>query len=74
MASAQEVPRRRDSYGFKAFIIERQREGESREVETGHGYMERGGKGRGRKGKQESKSKSKRITGKRARRGMQLLL
>ena len=28
--------------GFKVFIVERQREGESREAEDGHGNMERG--------------------------------
>jgi hypothetical protein len=32
-------------HGFKAFFVERQREGESREVEAGHGHVERGGKG-----------------------------
>ena len=30
-------------HGFKAFIVERQREGESREVEAGHGHVERRG-------------------------------
>jgi hypothetical protein len=33
-------------HGFKVFIEERQREGESREVEASHGHMERGVKGR----------------------------
>jgi hypothetical protein len=28
--------------GFKVFIVERQREGEIREAENGHGNMERG--------------------------------
>jgi hypothetical protein len=50
---------------FKAFIIERQREGESREAEVSHDYMERVGKGRQREvGGQEGKSKrgrSKRV-------------
>jgi hypothetical protein len=35
----------RRGHGFRAFIVERQREGENREVEAGHGHMERGGKG-----------------------------
>ena len=33
-----------------AFIVERQREGESGEGETDHGHMERGGKGMGKGG------------------------
>jgi hypothetical protein len=44
-------------FGFKAFIIERQRDGESREAEGGHDHMEKGGKGRWREGEQGSKSK-----------------
>ena len=37
-------------HGFKAFIVERQREGTSREVEAGQGHVERRGKGIGREG------------------------
>ena len=64
------------------FFQERQREEESREVEAGHGHIERGEKGRergegkregrregGESGEQGSKSKSKRVRGKRSRRG-----
>jgi hypothetical protein len=35
------------------FIVERQRKGESREVEAGHGLVERGVKGMQRGGEQE---------------------
>jgi hypothetical protein len=42
---------------FKAFIVENQREGESMEVETGHGHVERGQRGT-RMVRGESKSKS----------------
>jgi hypothetical protein len=35
-------------HGFKAFIVERQRGGENREVEAGHGHVE--GLGAGREG------------------------
>jgi hypothetical protein len=31
-------------HGFKAFIVERQRDRESRKAEAGHGHMERGGR------------------------------
>jgi hypothetical protein len=41
IAPARRIPRRRG----KAFIVERQRGEKSREVEAGHGYVERGGKG-----------------------------
>jgi hypothetical protein len=42
------------------FIVERQREKESREVEAGHGHVERGGrKGRHRERKQESKVRAR---------------
>jgi hypothetical protein len=37
------LPKRAPVHGFKAFNVERQREGQSREVEAGHGYVERGG-------------------------------
>jgi hypothetical protein len=36
------------------FIVERQREEESREVESGHSHMERGGKRKWREGVRES--------------------
>ena len=36
-------------HGFKVFIVERQREGESRKAE-GHAHVERGGKGGRREG------------------------
>jgi hypothetical protein len=35
---------RRGSQGFKVFIVERQREGESGKVEASHGYVERVGR------------------------------
>ena len=47
------------AHGFKVFILERQREGESGEGETDHGHMERGGKGMGKggaRGQERSKS------------------
>jgi hypothetical protein len=46
-------------FNFKAFIVERQREGESGEGEAGHGHVERGSGERGKKRareKQENKS------------------
>ena len=46
-------------HGFKAFIVERQREGERGKAEGGYGHMG-GGKEMGREGKQGSES-SKRI-------------
>jgi hypothetical protein len=49
--------------GRRAKRVVRQREGESREVETGHGHMERGGKRMWREGEQEGKSK--RVRGRR---------
>jgi hypothetical protein len=55
------------------FIVEKQRDGERREVEADHGHVERGGKGRWRAGEQGSK----RIRSKRLRErggGKQLLL
>jgi hypothetical protein len=53
--------KRQSIHGFKAFIVERKREEESREVETSHGHMERGGEGRQKEGEQGNESKSKRI-------------
>lgn len=51
-------------HGFKAFIVERQKEGESREVEASRVHVE----GRGREFREKG-SKSKRIRGKKVRRG-----
>jgi hypothetical protein len=48
-------------HGFKAFIVERQREGEIREVEASHSHVERGRKGRRRKVVEGNKSKRKKI-------------
>jgi hypothetical protein len=45
---------------LKAFIAERQRKGENREVEAGHGHVERGRKGMGRGGASRQE-RSKRI-------------
>jgi hypothetical protein len=42
-------------HGFKAFIVERQREGKSREVEASHDHVERGAKGMQGEGEQEDK-------------------
>jgi hypothetical protein len=42
------------------FIVERQREGKSREVEAGHGHVERGTKGMRREGNKGVRGKSKR--------------
>ena len=39
---------------------ERPRNGESKEVEAGHGHVERGGKGMRREGEQEGKRQEKR--------------
>ena len=43
--------------GFKVFIVERQREGESREAEAGHGHVE----GWGREGREKG-SKGARLS------------
>ena len=49
-------------HGFKAFIVERQREGETREAEAGHDHVERGEKVMQQEGEQEDKRcKSKRV-------------
>ena len=54
IAPAQQVRLEEAVPGFKASIVGRQREGESREAEAGYGQVERGRMGMGR-GEQEGK-------------------
>jgi hypothetical protein len=42
---------------FKAFIVERQSEGENREIEAGHGHVEGGGRECGETGSKRAREK-----------------